>query len=58
MAKFEGNTALCDADPELYQLIKQEKVRQRSCLELIASENFTSKAVMDAVSLILFLYAC
>ncbi|XP_063689186.1 serine hydroxymethyltransferase, cytosolic-like [Bolinopsis microptera] len=48
MGKVTGNTPLCDADPELYGLIKQEKSRQRSCLELIASENFTSKAVMDA----------
>ena len=50
MEKMSGNAPLCDADPELYGLIKQEKNRQRSCLELIASENFTSKAVMDAVS--------
>lgn len=47
---FAGNTPLCEADPELYGLIKQEKQRQKGCLELIASENFTSKAVMDAVS--------
>lgn len=51
MTKIPGNTPLSEADPELYNLIKQEKLRQRSCLELIASENFTSKAVMDAVSL-------
>lgn len=48
MTKFTGNTPLEVSDPELYDLIKKEKVRQRSCLELIASENFTSKAVMDA----------
>ena len=53
MAKISGNTPLCDSDPELYSLIKQEKTRQRSCLELIASENFTSKAVMDAVRYVL-----
>ena len=47
-----GNHALSEADPELYDLIRLEKLRQRSCLELIASENFTSKAVMDAVSTI------
>ena len=50
MKKISGNAPLSDSDPELYSLIKQEKNRQRSCLELIASENFTSKAVMDAVS--------
>ncbi|KAL5263398.1 hypothetical protein ACHWQZ_G008685 [Mnemiopsis leidyi] len=48
MKKISGNAPLSDSDPELYSLIKQEKNRQRSCLELIASENFTSKAVMDA----------
>jgi glycine hydroxymethyltransferase len=52
MTKVAGNAPLCEADPELYDLIRQEKNRQRSCLELIASENFTSKAVMDAVSFI------
>lgn len=30
------------------QLIQLEKYRQFSCLELIASENFTSQAVMEA----------
>ncbi|TPX34772.1 glycine hydroxymethyltransferase [Synchytrium endobioticum] len=35
-------------DPEIYRLIEHEKLRQFSCLELIASENFTSQAVMEA----------
>ncbi|KAI8612341.1 serine hydroxymethyltransferase [Chytriomyces sp. MP71] len=42
------NTALEKEDPEIYELIQKEKWRQYSCLELIASENFTSKAVMEA----------
>jgi glycine hydroxymethyltransferase len=33
----------------LYDLIEQEKSRQWRSLELIASENFTSKAVMDCL---------
>ncbi|ONK80741.1 uncharacterized protein A4U43_C01F21200 [Asparagus officinalis] len=37
-----------DADPELHTLIQKEKQRQFNCLELIASENFTSRAVMEA----------
>lgn len=41
--------SLSEADPELYQLIKHEKQRQCCGLELIASENFTSKAVLDAI---------
>ena len=38
-----------EADPEIANLIKCERERQRGCLELIASENFTSKAVMQAM---------
>jgi len=33
-------------DPEMAELIAQERQRQVSGIELIASENFTSKAVM------------
>ena len=40
-------------DPEIYSLIEQEKARQEGRLELIASENFTSKAVMEAQGSIL-----
>lgn len=36
-------------DPELYIPFMKELERQRSHLELIASENFTSLAVMDAM---------
>lgn len=35
-------------DPEVYHLLLQEKERQQRRLELIASENFTSLAVMEA----------
>ncbi|CAB1184597.1 unnamed protein product [Spirodela intermedia] len=41
--------SLKDADPEMHALIEKEKQRQSRCLELIASENFTSRAVMEAV---------
>ena len=37
------------SDPELYAAMKQELVRQRDHIELIASENFTSRAVMEAM---------
>ncbi len=40
-------------DPEIYGLIKQERARQENRLELIASENFTSRAVMEAQGSIL-----
>jgi len=34
-------------DNELYKILKKEIVREESTLELIASENFTSKSVME-----------
>ena len=34
-------------DPELYDVLNREAKREESTLELIASENFTSKAVME-----------
>merc|ERR1711865_543183 len=43
------NATLSVADPEMYALLMAEKKRQQSCLELIASENFTSRAVMETL---------
>ncbi len=40
-------------DPELYELIEREQERQRTTLQLIASENFTSVAVMEATGSVL-----
>lgn len=40
---------LSEADPEVRSIISKEKERQFKSLELIASENFTSRAVMEAV---------
>ena len=42
-----GN-ALRKVDPEIYEAIAAEERRQRENIELIASENFTSRAVMEA----------
>jgi glycine hydroxymethyltransferase len=39
---------LAVADPDVYDLIRKETERQNSRLELIASENFTSEAVLEA----------
>lgn len=47
------NKHLVDTDPELVDLIEQEKARQRSSLVLIASENFTSKAVLETLGSVL-----
>ena len=40
---------LREADPSVYQAIELEVQRQRQNLELIASENYTSVAVMKAM---------
>ncbi|MFH1826295.1 MAG: serine hydroxymethyltransferase [bacterium] len=40
-------------DPEIAEAIDQELGRQRNSLEMIASENFTSRAVMEACGTVL-----
>jgi glycine hydroxymethyltransferase len=48
---FETETrggALRKVDPEIFNAIAAEEKRQRENIELIASENFTSRAVMEA----------
>ena len=40
-------------DPEVYSIIKDEILRQDNELQMIASENYASKAVMDAVGSVL-----
>src|SRR5689334_25248026 len=44
---------LADVDPQIASLIAQEEKRQASTLELIASENHVSKAVMEATGTVL-----
>ncbi len=39
---------LRDVDPDVYQAVQNEVSRQAETLELIASENFTSEAVLEA----------
>lgn len=46
---FLGNRPVEEVDPELHELLVQEKERQYHGIELIASENFTSRAVMDVL---------
>lgn len=43
------SAALEESDPELNELVKAEKSRQLKGLELIASENFTSVAVLQCL---------
>jgi glycine hydroxymethyltransferase len=44
---------LADGDPALADLVRGELRRQRDQVELIASENFTSRAVLEAVGSVL-----
>jgi glycine hydroxymethyltransferase len=46
---LDHNAPLRDADPTVARLIDRELGRQRHGLELIASENFASRAVIDAM---------
>jgi glycine hydroxymethyltransferase len=43
------NTPIYKSDPELFKIIEDEKKRQKESLVLIASENFTSLPVMEAL---------
>ncbi|MEO7987033.1 MAG: serine hydroxymethyltransferase [Gemmatimonadales bacterium] len=46
---LDHNASLRQADPTVARLVDQELRRQQSGLELIASENFASRAVIDAM---------
>ncbi|WP_025916583.1 serine hydroxymethyltransferase [Herminiimonas sp. CN] len=45
---FSKDHTLANVDPELWAVIQKENVRQQEHIELIASENYTSPAVMEA----------
>ncbi|MAN45059.1 MAG: serine hydroxymethyltransferase [Alphaproteobacteria bacterium] len=45
--------SLADRDPELFDAIKKERTRQQQQIELIASENIVSNAVLEAQGTIL-----
>lgn len=47
------NEAIKQEDLELYKYLEEEKDRQRNHIELIASENFVSRQVMEAAGSIL-----
>ncbi len=44
---------LSQQDPELYKIIVEEKERQENEIEMIASENYVSKSVLEAMGTIL-----
>ncbi|QEP42716.1 serine hydroxymethyltransferase [Ectothiorhodospiraceae bacterium BW-2] len=45
---FDRNVTLSSLDPELWQVMDEESRRQEEHIELIASENYASPAVMEA----------
>ncbi len=45
---YQRNILVKQSDPELYAVIQAENQRQEDHIELIASENYASPAVMDA----------
>jgi glycine hydroxymethyltransferase len=48
--KLVMKTALEQYDPQIYELIRQEKARQSGSIRLIPSENYVSMAVMQATA--------
>lgn len=40
-------------DPQIFELVKSEEKRQRDVLEMIASENYTSSSVLEALGTVL-----
>ncbi|MFA7335941.1 MAG: serine hydroxymethyltransferase [Candidatus Obscuribacterales bacterium] len=42
------NSHLANSDPALFEIINRELLRQQNSIELIASENFVSEAVLEA----------
>jgi glycine hydroxymethyltransferase len=49
----DGAEHLAATDPEIHAVLVAEEARQTDGLELIASENFTSRAVLEAVGSVL-----
>ncbi|KAL3620843.1 Serine hydroxymethyltransferase 7 [Castilleja foliolosa] len=47
--KAWGNQTLENADPDIFMIMEKEKQRQYKGIELIASENFVCKAVLEAL---------
>ncbi len=50
---MENTTSLLEQDPRVFEIIQSETRRQEEGLELIASENFVSPAVLEAAGSVL-----
>jgi len=53
LADAVSGPSMEEVDPEVYHLIEQEMDREKTKLELIASENFVSRAVLQAAGSVL-----
>jgi glycine hydroxymethyltransferase len=53
MTQVQAASALAAVDPEIAAAIRREQERQRLKLEMIASENYTSAAVLEATGSVL-----
>src|SRR3569832_1418014 len=45
---IDFNASLAASDPEIATMVEKEVIRQHEGLEMIASENFVSRAVLEA----------
>jgi len=52
-AAGKKSSALAQVDPEIFDAIQREKRRQQENIELIASENFVSSAILEAAGTVL-----
>jgi glycine hydroxymethyltransferase len=52
-APFAGHRPLADVDPEIAGLIRKEEQREHDTIRLIASENYVSRAVLEATGSVL-----
>ncbi|HMT03215.1 MAG TPA: serine hydroxymethyltransferase, partial [Burkholderiales bacterium] len=50
---LNSNNSIKISDPEIFQIIENERLRQEEHIELIASENYVSQAVLEAQGSIL-----
>lgn len=50
---FQKMINLKKTDPQIYNLVKKEEERQREVLEMIPSENYTSRAVLETLGTVL-----
>jgi glycine hydroxymethyltransferase len=46
-------SAIKKSDPQVYEILKREEQRQKEGIELIASENYVSRAVLEAMGSVL-----